>query len=297
MLSSLLALGNAASAQAPSITDVQPRFGSPGAPISISGANFDFSAGLNKSYFGATKSSAYGGSTGQINATLAVGSTYAPVQVYNVTTGLWAISPMPFMPTYSGPYQQNVFNFEPFYQLTGTTHPISPTIVDVDGDGMPDIVVPATADPATSLPTIAIYRNLMTNPGSFTNASFASPVHITNPGTSLGIETVFADIDGDGQRDLIVADNSAQTIGIFRNTSTPGSISFGARAGYPVTQVHDIVDARLNIFWSKGRLPCNPGTRHMCNRCKWRRQNRHCSQQHRHDEYHHTRKYSNERRY
>jgi hypothetical protein len=90
------------------------------------------------------------------------------------------------------------------------------SLADVDGDGNLDLIT----SNATSN-TISVYRNT----GSF---SLASPVTI---GTATMGSAVFgnlsiADYNGDGKPDIALTCTGANTVAVFRNTSTSGTISF-----------------------------------------------------------------------
>jgi hypothetical protein len=99
-------------------------------------------------------------------------------------------------------------------------------LADLDGDGKRDIIVTRGAGGNK----ISILRNLST-PGSF---SFGSVIHFSTDADPYGIAV--GDLDGDGKSDIAVAAISAGKVNLFRNTSTPGFISFATRidlvAGY-----------------------------------------------------------------
>jgi FG-GAP-like repeat/IPT/TIG domain/FG-GAP repeat len=102
--------------------------------------------------------------------------------------------------------------------FTTGTDPFSVAVADLDGDGKPDIVV------ANFLSnSISIYRNIST-PGSI---AFAPRIDLT---TALAPHTVaIADLDGDGKPDIAVTDAFSSEISLFRNQSTPGTLTFATR--------------------------------------------------------------------
>jgi|GEM_PF-1135958 len=71
--------------------------------------------------------------------------------------------------------------------------------------------------------------------GQITNASLAARLDLdAGAGTS---QVVFADLDGDGKSDLIIANASIGTVSLYRNISTTGSLtagSFAARVDVPL---------------------------------------------------------------
>lgn len=94
-------------------------------------------------------------------------------------------------------------------------------IGDVDGDGKPDLIV---ADFGNSL--VLVLRNTST-PGA---VSFVSSVYFVAGTDSYGAYAVaVGDVDGDGLPDLAVTNYSINTVSVFRNTSTPGAVSFAAK--------------------------------------------------------------------
>jgi hypothetical protein len=97
--------------------------------------------------------------------------------------------------------------------------PSSIVIVDLDGDGKPDLVV---ASGNTN--TVSALRNTSTG-GSI---SFAPKVEFTTASPNQDI--CISDLDGDGKPGLVVASAGVNpTVSVFRNTSTTGSLSFALR--------------------------------------------------------------------
>jgi FG-GAP-like repeat/IPT/TIG domain/Secretion system C-terminal sorting domain len=93
---------------------------------------------------------------------------------------------------------------------------------DIDGDGKPDMVSTSVADG-----TASIFRNT----GSVGNISFAPKVDLSTGNSPFGV--CIADIDKDGKPDLVILNSSSQTISIFRNTGSPGTISFAPKIDFP----------------------------------------------------------------
>ncbi len=99
--------------------------------------------------------------------------------------------------------------------------PSSISIGDIDGDGKPDIAV--TSNFSTF---VTVLRNTST-PG---NISFAAKDDYTTSGDPTG--GTIGDIDGDGKLDIIVTNGNTPTVSVFKNTSTPGAISFAPKADF-----------------------------------------------------------------
>ena len=89
-------------------------------------------------------------------------------------------------------------------------------VFDVDGDGRKDAVV-VNASPVNA---ITVLQNLSV-PGvpDFEDAAYPTPGNYPGP-------VSFGDLDGDGRPELVVTNYGDNNISIFRNTSTPGHLSF-----------------------------------------------------------------------
>jgi 6-phosphogluconolactonase (cycloisomerase 2 family) len=95
-------------------------------------------------------------------------------------------------------------------------------ISDLDGDGKPDMAV--TNYNST---TVSVFRNTSTGSGS---VSFAAKVDYTTGTNPLSIK--ISDMDGDGKSDLVVANYGSNTVSVFRNGSTSGTISFATKVDF-----------------------------------------------------------------
>jgi uncharacterized protein YjdB len=100
---------------------------------------------------------------------------------------------------------------------TTGNHPYCVALGDIDGDAKLDMVI---ANQASS--TISLYRNTATS-GSITTGSFASKVDFTTGANPYHVAV--GDLDGDGKADVAVVNNTANTVSVFRNTATSGSIT------------------------------------------------------------------------
>ena len=94
--------------------------------------------------------------------------------------------------------------------------PFRVLVADLDGDGKPDL---AAANTYTG--TVSAYLNTTPTGGTI---SFSADVDFTTGNFPEGL--AIADIDGDGKPDMIVANNNDNTLSLFHNTSTVGSLSF-----------------------------------------------------------------------
>ena len=103
-------------------------------------------------------------------------------------------------------------------------NPFDIAVADFDGDGKPDIAVTNSIGTAN---TISVLQNIST-PGLIRSSSFAAAVTFVTG--SIPVKIVAADFDGDGKPDIAVTNNSSNTISVFRNTATSGSITSGSFA-------------------------------------------------------------------
>jgi hypothetical protein len=109
----------------------------------------------------------------------------------------------------------NATSFAPAVNFPAGDNPSGVAIGDLDGDSKSDMVAVNT-----SSFTISVFRSTST-PG---NVSFEPKVDFA---TGSGpFRVVIGDVDGDGKPDLAVDDYDSNSVSIFRNTSTSGSISF-----------------------------------------------------------------------
>jgi len=110
----------------------------------------------------------------------------------------------------------------PSFDLNSGQIPYGIESADIDGDGKKDILLTSTNSNIFS-----VYRNISTT-GILTNGSFASRVNFATVTNPAGIAV--SDIDLDGRPDVVVTNSQEPfSISVFRNTSTPGNISFATK--------------------------------------------------------------------
>jgi hypothetical protein len=109
-------------------------------------------------------------------------------------------------------------------------------ITDLDGDGISDLAVSNYGGKSLS-----VFRNIST-PGKFT---FAPRIDYA---TGYNPYCIFAaDLDGDGKKDLATANLYSHSITVYKNSSSPGTISFTSRTDYSTTNYdRSVVLADLN---------------------------------------------------
>ncbi|MCX6290696.1 MAG: FG-GAP-like repeat-containing protein, partial [Bacteroidetes bacterium] len=95
-------------------------------------------------------------------------------------------------------------------------------IIDIDGDGKPDLL-----SVHWSGNCLWVLRNTSTGPGII---SFAPGVSFATTTQPHKIDV--GDLDGDGKPDVVITAFTSNTMSVFRNTSTAGTISFASRQDF-----------------------------------------------------------------
>ncbi len=209
----------------PTITSVVSASRIPGSTDTINGTNFNAILNKNIVRYGATKATLLSGSTTRLVVTVPLGATNAPITVTDTSASVHTtgFQQYPNVPKYDNScFIPGQFNFAAKIDLSvpaGTTpRPYIAQVGDLDGDGLADLV---TANHGSNL--LSIFRNTSTGPGNISQ-SWVSNI---NPSSSPA-NIKFADFDGDGRLDMVVAFDNNVNIAIYRNTSSPGSITFSS---------------------------------------------------------------------
>jgi len=215
--------------ETPIITSFTPSSGIVGAAVTITGTNFSTTPGNNIVHFGATKATVTAATTTQLTVTVPVGATFAPITV--TTNNLTTYSQKFFMPTFNGTGILNSSSFAAKVDFTTAQgESYFTTLADFDGDGKPDLAV-ANYTPSTS--TVSVFRNTATL-GAITSGSFATKIDLTAGERPAGVAV--GDLDGDGKLDLVVVNQTSNTISVFRNSSnSTGSITFSSKVDFATT--------------------------------------------------------------
>lgn len=93
-------------------------------------------------------------------------------------------------------------------------------VADVDGDGRPEVVV------ATYQNGACVFRNV-SSPGS---VNMAPGIFFVAGGATAAVD--LGDVNSDGKVDVIVTNESSNTVSVLRNTSTAGAVAFAPSVSF-----------------------------------------------------------------
>lgn len=256
----------------PVISSFTPVSGPVGAQVTIAGNNFGPFTTDNIVYFGAVRATVLTASPTSLKVTVPVGATFQPISV--TVNDRVAYTARPFIITYAGGGMDfTSTSFQPAVNLTGggsiaacdldkdgridlistvfasdqlnilrnttqdkvisfaaattvgnVVNPISVQAADIDGDGLPDLIV---TNPTLSV--VYVIKNLSTSG----NLDFDSSQSFATGAGCRKLAT--GDIDGDGKTDIVVANTSASTVSVLRNTSSGGAITFSPKVDFATT--------------------------------------------------------------
>ena len=213
-------------AQAPVINSYSPVSGTIGSTVTITGNNFSPVLSNNIVYFGDVKAIVSTASSTSLTIVVPKSAAFKPISVTNTTNGLTGYSSRAFIVTFpGGDNSLNTNSFSDKIPFPSSPYADNQPVAtgDIDGDGKPEII--SLADPGGSAYTLSIFRNT----SSANYISFASRIDLTFNGM-LGNSLFVSDIDGDGKLDL--ATTCYQKISVYRNLSSPGSITFSSPVIY-----------------------------------------------------------------
>lgn len=209
-------------AAVPSITSFTPTSGPVGTTVTMTGTNFSATPLNNIVYFGATRANVTAATETQLSVTVPPGSTHQPITVQ--VNALIATAPAPFVVT-TPVHALNNCSFAPRIDVTVGGNPTTVAVADIDEDGKPDVI---SASRSTNQLTIFLNTSVV---GTIDAGTLDAPYLKPTGGSPYAV--VAEDLDGDGKRDIAVSNAGSASISVFRNTSTPGIISFDNRFDYP----------------------------------------------------------------
>ncbi len=248
----LTTLTSSSYAAAPAITSITPISGLPvSGTVVIAGSGFNDTATRNVVWFGGVQATVVTATANSLLVTVPLGAQYSSISVLNLTTRLTAVSANQFAPDYDNScYIPGTSSFKPRVDFnidaTSDSDPYYSAIGDIDGDGMPDLVVCTYQPYSGGLGYMYIYRNT----GVQGQLSYAAPVlcSVANGGRIVKL----GDLDGDGKLDIVIACSGSGRVSCIRNKSTPGNISVAPPANKSFSS--GPIDVALADFDGDGKL-------------------------------------------
>jgi len=200
----------------PIITSFTPISGVVGTSVTISGTGFNTTTANNIVIFGATAATVTAATATELTVTVPTGATYAPVTVLNTSTGLLAYTQSNFSPTFY-PVKDGITDadFSSMVDFTTGMGPRFVSIGDQDGDGRADLAVVNVISSSVS-----VFRNT----GSDGIVNYTEKVDLATGYSPQSVS--LGDLDGDGKIDLVVANEGSNSISVFHNTSSVGTINY-----------------------------------------------------------------------
>lgn len=204
----------------PKINSFSPTAGPAGTNVIITGNNFNPVASENIVFIGAAVATVTNATTTTLTVVVPTGASYDPITV--TANGFTAYSRFGFILTFPGAGPTfTATSFLPHQDFAAAVWPFGICNTDFDADGKPDLAMPSYQNEVVS-----VLKNNST-PG---NVQYADKQDYPSSTNSNGIHK--GDLDGDGKPDIVIANTGTNTISVFRNTSTPGNISFAVKKDF-----------------------------------------------------------------
>ena len=205
----------------PRINSFSPTSGPVGTTVTVTGSNFSVTPANNIVFFGAVKGNVTSATATSLTVTVPAGATYQPITV--TVNGFTGYSTKPFIVTFTGGGSINSSSLANKIDFVTDLHPNGIAIVDLDGDGKPDLATPNNYSTSGQPASISILRNT----SSAGIISFAPNQDMNTGVTTYAIAA--GDLDGDGEPDLVSSSIADQNISVFRNTSSSGIVTFAPK--------------------------------------------------------------------
>ena len=212
----------------PRIDNIDRAIAHPLTAIQITGVGFSADPADLQVWFGSVQGSIISSTESSITVTVPASARLSSVEVINLENNRSAKSPKKFMPNFSGETFVNTFSGTSFSNADDIFDLCS---CDFDGDGKSDI---AGSKFKTGKINIMLLRNTSTIVGNTSSINFVQS-SLALPSATYSVAC--GDINGDGKPDLIASrtGSTGNTVFVFQNTSTPGTISFATRVDLNLT--------------------------------------------------------------
>ncbi|HTE28712.1 IPT/TIG domain-containing protein [Flavitalea sp.] len=199
----------------PVITSVNPMSAPVGATVTIVGHNFNPQVSGNTVHFGSLKATVLSATATSVTVSVPMGAAYEPISV--TVNGLSCYTNNSFNVTFTSSGILGVNSFAPKIDSVVGVNPNYLSAGDADLDGKNDFAVSLTYP----LSQVSLLKN-RSHP-----ASVSLWLEKTYSNVSAVGGAVFADLDGDGNVDMVVPEGYQVTgISVYRNTSKGGVLSF-----------------------------------------------------------------------
>ncbi|MBL7698254.1 MAG: VCBS repeat-containing protein, partial [Chitinophagaceae bacterium] len=211
----------------PLIHSISPATGPVGTTVTIKGANFSSVVAENAVYFpGSIRAEVLSASSNEIKVKSPAGSMFGPITV--AVDHKSGVSGENFSTTF--PSGALVFTGQMLSQkqdYAARMGNIEISEADFDGDGRLDIFTVNNQGNVDER-SVSVWQNL----------SSAGKILLGDPQTFIAsnnpMSAIAADINGDGKPELVVANQTSYTVGVYKNTSSGGAISLEAPVTFPM---------------------------------------------------------------